>query len=555
MVFLPRRSAAVAALVTSLLPLSLAAGAPGAQSSDLVVEAPRQVTGNPDPTRLFTIPALAVHPSDPLTVVLAVGDARNGGCGLYASRDGGMSWANTAPDLMPDQLPFCYQRPLFPVMAPAFSSDGTFHVAMPASSPATGHPNGPIGMLAAHSDDLGITHEVVTVAEGGRITADPADYGREGEPDEAFTWHKSPSLAVDPNDPDRLYLGMRWNVWGTDLQSFPGEVPFRPYFARSLDGGESWSEPVDIVRGAEGEEVYGSLNHELVVAPDGTIFSFSREWPAPAPEGEPSPERRLLMFKSDDGGESWEIRPFLDGVTNTRVPYPAVDPRNGNLYVVYGANSPVDAEEGSPTSQEIFFTSSSDRGQTWTEPVQITDAPDENRTDSVTPGIDVAPNGRIDVVWHDFRNDVFGRETADGGHAAGQRYWDVYLTSSTDGGQSWSPNIRVTKTSIDGAEGATFNNMDVRGPIGIASTDDAAYIAWADSRASGMNGDAEDVYFTRVRFGEAVGSESSLAASGDRAMWIGLGAAGALGVAGLLLLVGVRVARVRPRRHERIAPA
>ena len=44
------------------------------------MEAPRQVTSGPNPTRAFAIPALAVDPDDPSTVAMAVGDARNGGC-------------------------------------------------------------------------------------------------------------------------------------------------------------------------------------------------------------------------------------------------------------------------------------------------------------------------------------------------------------------------------------------------------------------------------------------------------------------------------------------
>lgn len=552
------RLVVVAGLFATLLPFSLAAGTQGdePQPQDLVVEAPRQVTGNPNRLRLFDIPALAVHPDDPSTVVMAVGDARNGGCGLRVSRDGGMSWTTTAPDLMPEELPFCYQRPLFPVMAPAFASDGTLYVAMPASSPATGHPNGPISMLVARSDDLGTTYELITVAEGERMSVDPADFGQEGQPEEAFTWYKSPSLAVDPNDPDKLYLAVRWNVWGTDLQAFSGDVPFRPYVTVSEDGGKTWSAPMDIVGNSDGEDIYGALNHELVVAPDGSVYSFSREWPAPVPEGQPRPDPRLLMFKSTDGGQSWEIRVFLEDVKNFRVPYPAVDPRNGNLYVVYGATIPDTPEDGSSTPQEIYFTASEDRGKTWSEPVQISDAPDHNPADSLEPGIDVAPNGRIDVAWHDFRNDPFGQATATGGHAAGERYWDVYHTHSTDGGDSWAPNTRVTKTSIDGAEGATFNNIDIRGPIGVASTNDAAYIAWADSRATGKDGDAEDAYFTRVRFATPLEPTATSAATESRLMWSGLGAGGGFVLAGLLLFVGVRLARAKSEpRDKQTAPA
>jgi hypothetical protein len=103
-----------------------------------------------------------------------------------------------------------------------------------------------------------------------------------------------------------------------------------------------------------------------------------------------------------------------------------------------------------------------------------------------SPGISVAPDGRIDVAWPDFRNDPFFSPGAAGdmGTAADERFWDVYYASSTDGGNSWSANTRITNPSIDGDVGVTFNNNDVRGPMGIASTSKASYITWADARPS-----------------------------------------------------------------------
>jgi hypothetical protein len=539
---------ALATLV--LLAASLPAGAQ-ADDESIVVEAPRQVTAGASPVRLFDIPALAVHPDDPDTVVMAVGDARDGGCGLHVSRDGGSSWTNTAPDLLPEDLAFCHQRPLFPVMAPAFGSDGTLYVALPGSSPETGHPNGPISMLVARTDDLGATHEIAIVAEGERVTVDPADYGGEGEPEEGNTWHKAPSLVVDPNDPERLYLGWRWGVWGTDLQGLSGDVPFRPYVSVSEDGGETWSEPVDLVSTAGGEELWGASAPMLVVAPDGTVYGFSEESIGPMAEGEPN--ARMLMFKSTDGGRTWETSVFNEGGENARPPQPAVDPRRGDLYVVYGSGGAHASEgEPAPDPQELYFTASEDAGETWSEPLQITDGED-TPADKFEPGISVAPNGRIDVAWHDFRNDPFGPGQI-GAFFRGERYWDVYYTHSTDGGAAWAPNVRVTKTFVDGGEGATFNNIDVRGPMGIASTDSAAYIAWADSRATGREGDAEDAYFSRVRLTAAATGGEAGAGGGPRWAWVLLGAGGALSLAGVALVAVVRRSRSAGRPATADAP-
>ncbi len=43
----------------------------------------------------------------------------------------------------------------------------------------------------------------------------------------------------------------------------------------------------------------------------------------------------------------------------------------------------------------------------------------------------------------------------------------------------------MTNPSIDGKLGFAFNNNDLRGPMGVASSDNAAYVTWADSRATG----------------------------------------------------------------------
>lgn len=532
--------------VILLLILPTAAGAQGDAdgAGEVVVEAPRQVTGNTNQTRLMSIPALAVHPDDPSTVVMAAGDSRHGGCGLWVSRDGGLSWDKTIENLLPEDradLSYCYQRPLFQVMEPVFAPDGTLHVAFPGSGAET---DGPITMLATRTDDLGATHDTVIVSEADTVTADPGDFGQEGEPAPAVTWHKAPSLVVNPTNPEQLFLGMRWNVWGTDSQSFEGDVPFRPWLAVSDDGGQSWNEPIDIVENASGEDVYGALHHEMVATPDGELYSFTRSWPAPDSDS----GVQLLMMQSSDSGQSWEITPFLEDIENFRAPVAAADPRNGDLYVVYSGTGDEETAEGeAPAPHEIFFSASRDGGQTWSDPVQLTQAPEEP-AESLAVNISVAPDGRIDVAWHDFRNDPFGPGQVES-FFRGERYWDVYYAYSTDEGQTWSDNLRVTETFIDGGQGATYNNKDVRGPTGLASTNDGAYIAWPDTRPSSNEAEAEDVYLSRVRFtggDTAALSGAAGAADGSPWLWGLLGAGAALALGGLLLLLGIRRARPQP---------
>lgn len=150
----------------------------------------------------------------------------------------------------------------------------------------------------------------------------------------------------------------------------------------------------------------------------------------------------------------------------------AVDQRNENVYVVF--------ESGAGDGVEhVYFMTSSDGGQTWSKPLNIVDDGGSKHNQSV-PGVSVAPDGRVDVAWYDFRNDQFFTP----GGTVKQRWADVYGASSTDGGRPFSTNFRVSDRSFDTSIGATFDNEDVRGPLGIASTKEFALITWADSRAA-----------------------------------------------------------------------
>lgn len=163
----------------------------------------------------------------------------------------------------------------------------------------------------------------------------------------------------------------------------------------------------------------------------------------------------------------------------------------------------------------------------------VTDDDPARKASQYVPAVSVAPDGRVDVGWYDFRNDGFFSPGAEGnmGSAVGQRYWDVYQTYSRDAGRTWSSNLRVTSSSVDGKAGITFNNQDVRSPVAIASTNEATYLAWPDTRASGPGGD-----FSRVRFA-APAALGTGAGGGSKLPWTLLGMAIALGVGGVALIM------------------
>lgn len=527
----PTRAVGVALVAAGVLVLPLAAG--GQQDADVVVEAARQVSTDADPARLYVSPPVAVHPDDPDAVVVGLADARNGGCGLAVSRDGGMSWSRTVETFMPDAWPHCVQRNFGQAMELAFASDGTLYVALSGSSTETEepHPNGPIIALLGKTSDLGATHETLVVAE-------PGDWQYEDQV--GFGQHRIPTVAVDPNDPDIVYRG--WREWRGGLE----DVPFSQrqqggQLAVSTDGGQTWSEPVepfvDFEHGyPEGHDWLETDTVDLAVASDGTAYGFSKERP---PRGEGLPTR-LLMVTSSDRGQTWIPSAIYEGESLDN-PVVAIDHSDDVLYLAWA-----ERVEGSDAPLDVRFMSSSDGGETWTEPVTVSDEPAADGISQYFPGISVAPDGRIDIAWHDFRDDPFFTpgEIGGMGSAEGQRWGDIYYSYSTDGGTTWAPNVRLTDRSIDREVGVTFGNQDVRGPVGTASTDAAAMVAWPDSRSSGEF-DIEDAYFTRVRH-TAAPVVTTPDEGTSAAVWAVLGAGAALAVGGIVLLAGARRTRRRP---------
>lgn len=532
------RLAAVLTLGVLALGTAATAGAQEAGDSEPTVEAARQVTADANPARLFNQPVVAVDPRDPATVAVAAGDTRNGGCPVRVSRDGGLSWgAATSP--MPSDRPFCIQRNFGAAIDIAFASDGTLYMGMSGSSAETDppHPNGVVDALAARSTDLGQSWEASTIAEGTTL-----DYElRDGTVEEAVEHNKYNSVAVAPDDPDLVYRGWKWTVRGVDQGPVPGWslgcpdncAPERPLVSVSTDGGESWSEPVDLLDEAGLDDVFGGDYPELVVADDGTVHAFLRERPDRGSDQAP----RFFMFTSTDGGSTWSARTIYEDVPQNGQPSAAVAPDTGALYLVWEQRG-----DDRDNPSDAYFMASTDGGASWTEATSLIDE-DAASYNQYLPGISVAPSGRIDVAWYDFRNDPFFTfgEPGEMGTTVGERYWDVYHSWSTDGGSTWSPNQRVTDRSVDGEVGVTFANQDIRGPIGVASTDGAAMFTWSDARAGGPETDVEDAYFARARFAAPAATVED---GGTPAwVWAGLGAGIALLAGGLLLFAGVRSAR------------
>ena len=109
--------------------------------------------------------------------------------------------------------------------------------------------------------------------------------------------------------------------------------------------------------------------------------------------------------------------------------------------------------------------------------------PDDVASGQVMPRLVADAQGDVAVIWYDTRRDP------------ANRLLDVFATVSTDHGQTFSPNFRVTDTSFDPNAGkfkdATGNDDFYLGDtvgLALASALIAAFLAYRRSRSPSHSG-------------------------------------------------------------------
>jgi hypothetical protein len=248
--------------------------------------------------------------------------------------------------------------------------------------------------------------------------------------------------------------------------------------ARSVDGAASFQSPV-------------------TVSPKGSKYTVQGPMPAVGPNGDlyvaylntgNAVTATMNVVKSSDGGQTFSnptsavtlipVNPVTggDSVRDNSFPSMVVD-KNGTVHITYDAEATVNG----PDRSDVYYIRSTDGGHSFTSPIKLND--DGTTTTQLFPSITAAADGTLAVKWWDRRNDP-----------AGDRLTDVYMTLSSDGGNSFSKNFRITNHNwvfapVEPGFAASYHgDYD-----GITSDGGNFYLSWSDERS----GDA-DAYFTII---------------------------------------------------------
>ncbi|HEV2759860.1 MAG TPA: sialidase family protein [Acidimicrobiales bacterium] len=526
------------AAVGCLLVAAFVTPASAQQPRGPVVTPNVQVTTDVTPGRIHTEPQMLVHPDDPNILVIPEVEFNSSTCQVQVSLDRGRTWAKSPANAMPPGYKACVRPNFGSFFAAKFGIDGTLYLAGTAGLNASS--TGPSDPFVARSKDLGRTWEYSIVRKAEERDFPKPD-GTSVRDVERFGYVR---MAVHPTDPQRVYVGFRRQ--GGFLPT--SQASERATVAVSTDGGATFGPLTDVLESSFPlTDVKGSDQPGIAVAKDGTIYTFTKErppaattagptqaalptppgpanacraasanpaaqpWiptpvPATAPTaGQPGAGSRMFMSTSTDDGKTWKAKTIeTSGVVCgpcLTTPEAAIDAKTGDLYVVFEQS-----DTGPPNPRDdrnIWFMRSTDGGETFSRRIQLNDDIDPNRKpnyDQFLPGISIAPNGRIDIAWWDFRTDALYNPGGNGNTTRrDQTCYDIFYTSSSDGGATFARNSRISDRSMNQFEGFAMHPFyDVRGPIGVASTDEEAFITWNDPRNGTFDLPTEDAYFAKV---------------------------------------------------------
>ncbi len=291
-----------------------------------------------------------------------------------------------------------------------------------------------------------------------------------------------------PNHPLDGHIGNIYACWGLDGTQVPTQ---NQVFSRSVDGGNTWTEPL-IISGATNAREIGC---QIGVAPSGRVyvsfFVYALTSPAEAPYVTGIGQ---YLTWSDDHGTTFAtpikvaaVNPVpshlqpADNFRNLSLPGMAVSPMDGTVYVTWADEH----ASGTVSDSDILLVKGTDRGlgvppnfgSPLASPIRVNQDPVGNGKDQFQPQIAVTALGQVNISYFDRRNDP------------NDFFIDTYLSRSNDGGATWT-DMRVTQAMsdprinppIDGAGNYFYGDYQ-----GLVADDTCAMPFWQDTHLANLD--------------------------------------------------------------------
>lgn len=299
---------------------------------------------------------------------------------------------------------------------------------------------------------------------GGATWQFPVEIPNVGDPDK-------PHMAIDIYNRNYIYTAY------TDFS-----VYYQPIkFFRSIDGGVSFSNPREI---GGSPSYYMCQGVNLATGPNGELYAA---WAIYSDWGEGFYGEDGIGFnRSTDGGTNWNgpwlcfdiygtrgmwyhKNPQGDGIRVNSFPSMAVDnsggPDSGTIYIVW-----TDIRNGDP---DILLSKSTNNGVNWSNPMRVNQDVIGNGKDQWFPWITVNPDGILNIVFYDSRNDPNNQLT------------ETWVAQSIDGGATFkdykASDIAFIPYPIPGYDVGYMGDY-----IGIASTREYSFPCWMSNHRDSL---------------------------------------------------------------------
>jgi len=281
---------------------------------------------------------------------------------------------------------------------------------------------------------------------------------------------------VIDNNPASTGHGFQYQFWDNASPFAPGE------FSRSTDGGFTWMNPITIPNAPQWGTPDVDSNGNLFFG--GVTTSQTQFWcirSTNAKNGAVTPS-----FDQSTQVNMGGVIDYMDTINPEGLigqVFLAADrsgtSTNNNVYMMASVQP-----TGFNTGSDVMFVRSTNGGQTFSAPKRVNDDPINHSKWHWMGTLSVAPNGRIDSVWHDTRN------------AANNTDSQLFYSYSTDAGVTWAPNVAVSNTFNPFLGYPNQNKMGDY--MTIVSDNTGADVAFAAT----FNLE-EDIYYVRVAPGIA----------------------------------------------------